>query len=75
MSANPTEPLGLHPERASTLGPFPQSEAVDYFAPILQLAISAIPDWGGPASQLFGMIAAPLHAQRRDAWFKEHAHS
>lgn len=71
MSAGPTKPLGLNPERASDLETFPQPGAVDYFAQIMQLGISAIPDWGGPASQLFGMIAAPLLAQRRDTWFEE----
>lgn len=70
MSATPTDPLA-DPERVSALAPIPQQGAVDYFAQIVQLGISAIPDWGGAAAQLFGMIAAPLLGQRRDAWFEE----
>jgi hypothetical protein len=53
-------------EESSGLEPCPQPGAVDYFAEIVKLGISAIPDWGGPASGLFGMITAPLLAKRRD---------
>jgi hypothetical protein len=42
------------------LPPQPGPTAVDYFGGIVKLGISAIPDWGGPASELFGMLTAPL---------------
>ena len=49
----------------------PEPSTVDYFASILKLGISAVPDWGGPASELFGIITAPLLGKRRDEWFEE----
>ena len=56
---------------SSLLAPQPESQAVDYFAALLKLGIAAVPDWGGPASELFGMLTAPLLGKRRDEWFEE----
>lgn len=55
----------------SLLAPQPDPAAVDYFAAIVKLGISAIPAWGGTASELFGMLTAPLLGKRRDEWFEE----
>ena len=52
------------------LEPMSEPTAIDYFAAIVKLGISAIPDWGGPASELFGLITAPLLGKRRDEWFE-----
>jgi hypothetical protein len=60
----------LFPEPAS-LARQPEPTTVDYFAALVKLGISAVPDWGGPASELFGMLTAPLLGKRRDEWFKE----
>ena len=56
---------------SSLLPAQPEPTAVDYFAGIVKLGISSIPDWGGPASELFGMITAPLLGKRKDDWFEE----
>ena len=56
---------------APLLVPQPEPTAVDYFAALVKLGISAIPDCGGPASELFGMLTAPLLGKRRDEWFEE----
>lgn len=56
---------------SSHLEPEPEPRAVDYFAALLKLGISAIPDWGSPASELFGILTAPLLGKRRDEWFEE----
>jgi len=56
---------------SSLLAPQPEPTAVNYFAALVKLGISAIPDWGGPASELFGMLTAPLLGKRRDEWFEE----
>ena len=50
--------------------PQPDPAAMDYFAAIIKLGISAIPTWGSPAAELFGMITAPLLGKRRDEWFE-----
>lgn len=52
------------------MDPMPEPTAIDYFAAIVKLGISAIRDWGGPASELFGLITAPLLGKRRDEWFE-----
>jgi hypothetical protein len=56
---------------SSAVEPCPEPTAIDYFAGIVKLGISAIPDWGGPASELFGLLTAPLLGKRRDEWFEE----
>jgi hypothetical protein len=56
---------------STLLEPVPDPAAVDYFAALVKLGISVIPDWGGPASELFGMLTAPLLGKRRDDWFEE----
>jgi hypothetical protein len=60
----------LSPE-SPLLEPQPEPTHLDYFAAVVKLAVSSIPDWGGPASELFGMLTAPLLGKRRDEWFEE----
>lgn len=56
---------------SSPLAPLPDPRAVDYFAALVKLGVSAVPDWGGPASELFGLLTAPLLGKRRDEWFEQ----
>lgn len=53
------------------LPPAPKPTAADYAAALVKAGISAIPDWGSPAAELFGMITAPILGRRRDEWFEE----
>lgn len=73
MSSDPADdrPLTIAPKESLELEPYPQPGAGDYFSQIVKLGISAIPDFGGPASELFGMITAPLLGRRRDQWLED----
>jgi hypothetical protein len=53
------------------LPPAPEPSAVDYFAGLIKAGVSAIPDWGSPAAEIFGMITAPILGRRREQWFED----
>jgi hypothetical protein len=61
----------LESDSPSRLEPAPEPAVVDIFASIVKPGISAIPDWGGPAAELFGMITGPLLGKRRNEWFED----
>jgi hypothetical protein len=61
--------LNLDPN--SRLEPAPEPGALGYAVALTNAAIAAIPDWGGPASVIFGAITAPILGRRRDGWLED----
>ena len=60
--------MNVDPE---TMEPYPEPNERDYATEILKIGISAIPIFGGPASELFGALLAPALGRRRDDWFEQ----
>jgi len=53
------------------LARYPGQDHRDYTAAMVKIGVSAVPMLGGPASELFGTLVAPILGRRRDAWFEE----
>jgi hypothetical protein len=56
---------------AEPLDPYPGHDQRDYTAAMVKIGISSVPILGGPASELFGTLVAPIIGRRRDDWFEK----